>query len=246
MSKYLIIVLLLLALLHHGFADPEDTDALLKQRSEALRGVRPMCQEVSKHQKQLGALHQKVFNRLQNSPNEDPAVLISLVVQYMVDVGFTKNHVEPPHAGMSQAELEFRWEALALANYLLPGGIPENYNLICLDLMNRYWNQMTFGSAGALEEEGNVHPDDMQDMMELDNTVEAASLHTGYPGAQEDIYNPGTTSRGADGESRLGMRSSAQFEGSSSSRSSLKRDASGEDPCATEKRQSRRPHLGGW
>ncbi|TPX44246.1 hypothetical protein SeLEV6574_g04598 [Synchytrium endobioticum] len=154
MSKYLIIVLLLLALLHHGFADPEDTDAILKQRTEALCREKWSCRETSTREKRIEKLRFEVFQRLQNSPNEDPAVLISLVVQYMVDVGFTRNHVEPPHAGMSQAELEFRWEALDLADYLLPGG----YSEYCTGLKEQYRQELTkrvadatFGSVRALE-----------------------------------------------------------------------------------------------
>ncbi|TPX43341.1 hypothetical protein SeMB42_g04762 [Synchytrium endobioticum] len=90
---------------------------------------------------------------------------------------------------------------------------------------------------------------DLFDMTELDNTVaslEAVSLHTGYTGncligygdkhvysqispytavgAHEGIYNPGTTNRRAG----LGIGSSAHLEGSSSSSSSLNRDASGD------------------
>ncbi|TPX37891.1 hypothetical protein SeMB42_g06815 [Synchytrium endobioticum] len=154
MSKYLIIVLLLLALLHHGFADPEDTDAILKQQTEALRREKWAFRKSSIREKREKKLLSEVSRRLQNSPNEDPAVLISLVVQYIVDVGFTKNHVEPPHAGMSQAELEFRWEALDLADYLLPGG----YSEYCTGLKEQYRQELTkrvadatFGSARALE-----------------------------------------------------------------------------------------------
>ncbi|TPX49854.1 hypothetical protein SeLEV6574_g01217 [Synchytrium endobioticum] len=154
MSKYLIIVLLLLALLHHGFADPEDTDAILKQQTEALRREKWAFRKSSIREKREKKLLSEVSRRLQNSPNEDPAVLISLVVQYIVDVGFTKDHVEPPHAGMSQAELEFRWEALDLADYLLPGG----YSEYCNGLKGQYRQELTtrmadatFGSARALE-----------------------------------------------------------------------------------------------
>ncbi|TPX49868.1 hypothetical protein SeLEV6574_g01225 [Synchytrium endobioticum] len=154
MSKYLIIVLLLLTLSHHGVADPDDPDAILKQQTEALRREKWAFRKSSIREKREKKLLSEVSRRLQNSPNEDPAVLISLVVQYIVDVGFTKNHVEPPHAGMSQAELEFRWEALDLADYLLPGG----YSEYCTGLKEQYRQELTkrvadatFGSARALE-----------------------------------------------------------------------------------------------
>ncbi|TPX51884.1 hypothetical protein SeMB42_g01796 [Synchytrium endobioticum] len=56
------------------------------------------------------------------------------------------------------------------------------------------------------------------------------SLIQAFP---EDIYNPGSSSRVADGEFGFGMRSSAHFEGGSSSRSSLNYDTSGDSPPAS-------------
>ncbi|TPX43214.1 hypothetical protein SeMB42_g04808 [Synchytrium endobioticum] len=147
MSKYLIIVLLLLKLFHYGFADPKVPEAILRQRTEALRGRRWMCRE------SFNAVH----NWILELPNMNENVLIPLVVKYVmhpVNVGFTTDHVKAPDAELSQSELEFRWEALALADYYLPVGKSDH----CHRLERQYWQELkkrvvdaTFGSAPTIE-----------------------------------------------------------------------------------------------
>ncbi|TPX31210.1 hypothetical protein SeMB42_g07797, partial [Synchytrium endobioticum] len=153
MSKYLIIVLLLLKLFHYVFADPEVPDAILKQRSEAIRREGWMHQYTRMHRQRRKDLESAINRRLTKDPELDENVLMSFVVQYImhpVDVGFTKDHVTLPKAEMSQAEIEFRWEALKLANIFVPAcyqGLKEKYR----DEMKKRVADAMFGSAPTIE-----------------------------------------------------------------------------------------------
>ncbi|TPX46948.1 hypothetical protein SeLEV6574_g02925 [Synchytrium endobioticum] len=123
MSKHIVIVFLVFQLFHHGIA--EDTDAMMKKHTEALRGERLKLEKGPLEKDEVRGIFKTLNTLPSESPCDDPygvTELVNWVIERKrkpLDHSFPSVVVKPPTAEMSQAELEFCWEALALTLVML-------------------------------------------------------------------------------------------------------------------------------
>ncbi|TPX41483.1 hypothetical protein SeLEV6574_g06070 [Synchytrium endobioticum] len=136
MAKHFIIVLLICQLLHHAFACPDDTDAMRKELTVAIRRVKLDYQNarlkdkadnwpnknILPQDRKIIRIVLTTFRALQGTSWNVVETIVPLMIEHMmkpVVVSLTEADFQCPFEEMTQTNLEFRWEILDLVYYVL-------------------------------------------------------------------------------------------------------------------------------